>query len=234
LVLLCFIRSPLQEDRARETASTLRAEAKEGIAYLWKQRFLRYCTLLVAGSNLLFQALFVLTIVEARDRGASATEVGVLFGIVGVFGLVGALAAPAVAERFSGRAVVVGINWLWAATLPLYLLPLPALALGAFFGMMSFAGACWNIVLGAAELRLVPDRLLGRVRGASALFGWGAIPLGGLLGGTSLSALGYEPTVIWMTGSMVALAVIATAAITEDLVGRPVEPVSPPARDGAR
>lgn len=218
-VLLLFVRTPLQEERSAETAPASWAEAKAGIGYLWRQRFLRHCTLLVAGSNLIFQALFVLTVVVARERGASAAEVGALFGIVGALGLLGALVAPAIAERVSGRAVVVGLNWVWAAALPLYLLPVPPPALGAIFGVMSFAGACWNVVLGAAELRLVPDRLLGRVRGAAGLFAWGAVPLGGLLGGASLSALGADATVLAMTAGMVVLAVVATATITAEVVG---------------
>ncbi|HEX8103812.1 MAG TPA: hypothetical protein VF533_14445 [Solirubrobacteraceae bacterium] len=86
---------------------------------------------------------------------------------------------------------------------------------------MSFAGACWNVVLGAAELRLAPDRLLGRVGGAAALFAWGAIPLGGLLGGAGLWALGTDATVLALTAGMMALAVIATATITADVVGPP-------------
>ena len=41
----------------------------------------------------------------------------------------------------------------------------------------------FNVVLESLRQQLVPDRLLGRVVSAFRLFGYGAVPLGALLGG---------------------------------------------------
>ena len=61
----------------------------EGLRWLWRQPFLRATTLLVAGSNGLFQAVILAVIVIARAHGASPGAVGLILAGFGAGGLAG-------------------------------------------------------------------------------------------------------------------------------------------------
>ena len=49
-------------------AGGVAAYVREGLAWLWHQPFLRAASLLVAGSNFLFQGVVLVLIVIARDH----------------------------------------------------------------------------------------------------------------------------------------------------------------------
>ena len=157
----------------------------------------------VAGMNLVFNALFVALIVRARDLGTSATGIGLMLGGYGLGGVLGSLAAPALHRRLPGRLILVGTAWAWAGLLGLLPLMPSALWLGAVAAAASLLGPAFNVVLAAHLYRVTPDELLGRVRSTVRLVAWGAIPVGSLLGGAAAEAL----------GARLALAVVAVAML---------------------
>ena len=214
LVTVLLIRTDLDGER-RPAEGRVRGEVLEGIAWLWRQRFLRAAALLVAASNALFAALVLVLIVRTQDAGASASAIGVMVGLGGLGGLLGSLAAPPFQRRFAGRTIVVGANWVWALLLPLMLLTGNPYALGAVFAAMVFVGPLWNVVLGAYTYALVPARLLGRVTSADTLLAYGAIPLGSLGVGFLLELLGGDGALAVLSSAMlvVALAASVTPAI---------------------
>ena len=179
--------------------------------WLWNQPFLRACALLIAGSNFIFQAVFLVVIVLAKARGASPAEIGIILGFVGGGGLLGAFVAPWVQRHVRAKILVIGVNFLWAAVLPLMVLPLRPIVLGPIFALMAFAGPSWNVVLETYELTLTPDRLLGRVQSVIMLLAWGTIPLGSLIAGFLLQSIGPVATLWVMTGLMAAIAASALA-----------------------
>jgi predicted MFS family arabinose efflux permease len=208
---LFFIRRPLQEGRERSTARPgLHRELAEGLVWLWRQPFLRAAAFLVAGSNFVFQAMLLVVIVLAQGRGASPAAVGVIMGMMGAGGLLGAVAAPWVNRHVSAKTVVIGANWVWAALLPLVaVVPWP-LAIGGLIAGVAFVGPAWNVVISAYSLTLTPDRLRGRVRGVQGLIAWGPIPLGSLVGGVLLQWLGGTATALVLAALMLLVAVAAT------------------------
>ncbi|GAA3871751.1 MFS transporter [Streptomyces sedi] len=212
LVALLLIRGDFQ--RAREPraarAALGRREFVEGAVWLWRQPFLRATTLLVAGSNFLFRALFLVVIVLAADRGAGPATVGLMLGVAAVGGLAGSLAAPAVVARISLKTVVVGANWAWAALVPLLLVADEPLVLGAVYALMCFVGPLWNVATSAYQLAVTPDRLRGRVLGAAGMVAFGAVPLGSVVGGYLLSWRGAESTIGVLSGWMLLCALFAT------------------------
>ena len=214
LVTVLLIRTDLDGER-QPAEGRVRGEVLEGIAWLWKQRFLRAAALLVAASNALFAALVLVLIVRAQDAGASASAIGIMVGLGGLGGLLGSFAAPPFQRRFAGRTIVVGANWVWALLLPLMLLTGNPYALGAVFAAMAFVGPLWNVVLGAYTYALVPARLLGRVTSADTLLAYGAIPLGSLGVGFLLELLGGDGALAVLSSAMlvVALAASVTPAI---------------------
>ncbi|HEU5331671.1 MAG TPA: MFS transporter [Actinocrinis sp.] len=215
LSTLLLIKADFQVARkptAPARPAALVRDIREGVAWLWGHSFLRVTTLLIAGSNLMFQALFLAVIVLVEHGGARPTAIGLMFGIAAVGGVLGSMAAPAMRKRLSMRAVVVGANWAWAVLVPLVALPSNPYAIGALYALMCFVGPVWNIVVSAYQLTVTPDAIRGRVLGASSLIAFGAIPLGSLLGGLMLDRFGARPTVWALTAWMLLLALAATVS----------------------
>jgi MFS family permease len=211
IVSLFFIRRPLQDRRDPVVArSRLHREIARGLAWLWRQPFLRDAALLVAGSNFVFQALVLAVIVLARDLGASSALIGLIMGMLGAGGLLGAVIAPWINGHVPARRVVIGVNWVWALLLPVIaLVPWP-IGIGVVIAGMAFVGPAWNVVIGAYSLALTPDELRGRVTGVQGLIAWGPIPLGSLIGGALLQWLGATMTVFALAAAMLTVAVAAT------------------------
>lgn len=209
VVSLLFVRARFQEER-REPTGRLTAAIMEGLVWVWNQPFLRGVAGLIAASNLIFQALTLAVIVRAQDLGASPTLVGVVIALIGVGGLVGSIVSPWLQRLLPPIAIVIGVNWAWAVLLPLMAVaPLPIL-LGALFGVMSLLGATWNVVMGTYQLTLTPDRLRGRVQSVTKLVAWGAIPLGPLVAGFLLEALGSRTAILCLAAAMGLVALVAT------------------------
>ena len=211
LTTLLLIRTPFQAPRRAERRR-LRAEIGEGIGWLWRQPFLRTTTLLIAGSNLLFQALFLTVIVIARKGHGSSAAIGVMFGVAAVGGVIGSLLAPGLERRVPMSAIVVGTNWAWAVLVPVLLFLHDPYAIGAVYALMCFVGPVWNVVISAYQLAVTPDHLRGRVLGAAGLIAFGAVPTGSLVGGLLLSRFGAHTTVLVLACWMVLLAVVASVS----------------------
>ena len=223
LVTLAAIRRPLVAPGAGARRHP-GAEMVEGLRWLWQQPFLRSTTLLVAGSNGLFQAVTLAVIVVAQAHGASPAVVGLILAGFGAGGLAGAAAAAWVSARLPAGAVVIGANWVWAALLPVIALVPTPIAIGIAGAGMAFVGPVWNVVLGSLEMRLTPPAMLGRVQAVQMTAAYGAIPLGSLVGGLLLDRLGPEEAVWALAAGMLAVAIAATLTPS---VRRP--PVSAPA-----
>ncbi|MDQ3874927.1 MAG: MFS transporter [Actinomycetota bacterium] len=212
-VSVSLIRSRFRDETEEEPGALRRlpSEIGEGVAWLWNQPFLRAASILVAGSNFLFQALSLTLIVVVRDGGASGSTIGIMLAGAGAGGVLGSLAAPWLQRRLTGKAVVIGANWVWAVFLPAMLLTQNPYALGALYAAMAFVGPAWNVVIGAYQLSITPDRLLARVSSVETLVAYGAIPLGSLAGGFAVQALGGLGAIAALAGWMIVVALAATA-----------------------
>lgn len=208
-VTLLLVRTPFRVDAPGER-EPLHREIREGFRWLCNQSFLRASALLIAGSNFIFQGVVLGVVVVARARGASSAEIGAIFLLSGLGGLAGAVLSPRIRRRLPTRGVIVGVNWFWAAILPLMALPLPPILLGPLFGAMTFVGPTWNVVFSTYELTMIPDRLLGRVQSVEMLLSWGAIPLGSLVAGIVLEQLDSAWAMMAFTSMMLAIATLGT------------------------
>jgi predicted MFS family arabinose efflux permease len=203
------VRTDLRSTAGRRTES-LWAEATSGLRWTWRSPLVRATSLLVAGSNFLFQAMVLTIVVRATETGASAGRVGVMLGIFGAGGLLGALVAAGSYRVFSPKTVVIGVNWVWALLFPLLATTHNPVLLGLICAGSAFMGPMWNVVIGAYQLMLVPDELRGRVGSASTMMAWGVIPLGSLAAGYLLELRGSTFTIVAMAVAMVAIALAAT------------------------
>lgn len=203
------IRTRLHGDR-EPVGTRLREQIAEGLRFVRRDRYLRDTVALVGGINLAFNALTLVLIVRAGDLGATPTQIGLMFGLYGAGGILGALVAPRVHRAVPGRVLLVAIAWLWAGTAAAYVLAPSALWLGVVSAVGSFFGPIFNVVVMAAVYRIVPEGLLGRVRSTTKLVAWGTIPVAGLLGGVLAEHLGPVPALLCVAGLMLAMAVLTT------------------------
>lgn len=147
-----------------------------------------------------------MTSVLARQEYGSAADLGLMFGVFGGGALVGSLVYGAIGHRLPRRRTFlwcftgVPLAYLALATLPS--LPIALVAL-AFAGLV--AGPI-NPLLFTVTTEIVPVHLRGRVFGAVRGGAWAAIPLGTLLGGVLVGAIGVGATFLAI-GVMLALVV---------------------------
>ncbi|NEA48198.1 MFS transporter [Streptomyces sp. SID10815] len=208
---LLFIRKEFEAERSARTDG-MGAQVREGLSWLWRHPFLRTSTLLVAGSNLMFRALFLVAIVLATAVGASSAGVGLMVGFAGGGGVLGSLAAPWCARKVSLGALVIGANWAWAVLMAVIALSRDPFTLTTAYAAMWFVGPLWNVALGSYQLGITPDRLRGRVLAAMSTLSNGALPIGSLLGGLLLDSVGARDAALALAGWMVLIAGAASLA----------------------
>jgi predicted MFS family arabinose efflux permease len=209
-VTLFLVRRPLQAERPTSAARLL-TEVLAGARWLWRQPFLRMIPALSFGINFLFQGLVLVVIVAARDAGASGTVIGVVLGLVGAGGILGAFAAPRARRRIPLNVIVMGAIWFWAVLLLVLAVAPPPYGPGVVFAVMAFAGSIWNVASGTYAVAVTPDALLGRMQAAARLIALGGIPFGSLVCGLLLDELGPSATALVLAAGMCVLAFIATA-----------------------
>ncbi len=162
----------------------LRTQIAEGLRWLWRHRLLRTLALALATMNGISAAamatyvLFVQEILLLDGLGFGLLLAG---GSVG--GLLGSLLAPNVAKRIgAGPSLLLGIV-VPIGAMTVTALTSTAVLVGVAFAAFSFTAVMWNVVTVSLRQTLIPDGLLGRVNSVYRFFGWGAMPLGTLLGG---------------------------------------------------
>jgi MFS family permease len=226
LVTLPFIKAPMQASpqdlRAgspglqagprgfRGGASKLRTELGEGLAWTWRQPFLRYSAFFAASVNLLLQVLTLGLIVLARYDGAAPAEIGVIVACMGAGGLAGAFVAPWFQRTIPAGLTITGCMWIWTALLTLIVLIRTPLWLCPVVTVFGFVGPSWNVSVQTYRMRITPNRLLGRTSSVAVQIAWGVTPLGSLLAGFLLQALSPSTAMTVVTVGMAVTAVTAT------------------------
>jgi MFS family permease len=173
--------------------TTLWAEIAEGLRWLAGHRVLRALAAMVAVVNLLAAAGGAVMVLFAQEElGLDAVGYGLLLGGSAVGGVLGSLVAARV-DRLVGTARL-AIETMIVSALAFLVFGLssePWLA-GVMFGLCGLATVVFNVVFESLRQALTPDHLLGRVVSAFRLFGFGAVPLGSLLGGVVARSLGLR------------------------------------------
>ena len=179
-------------------------EIREGIAYLAQHRLLRVLAIVIALLNLAqgaVWAILVLYVVAPGPMGLSEVGYGLLLTSSALGTIVGTTVAGTIERRlgkpnlFVASVVVLaaGNVALASSTNPFVIAGVLAIG-GIFHGSFSVAYQ-------SLRQRIVPDRILGRLVATFRMLGWGALPLGALLGGIVGEALGLT-AVFWAAAAM--------------------------------
>jgi MFS family permease len=186
----------VQRDPDAEPPGRFLADLMEGMRFIWSHRLIRAIVFTVLLTNFLDAPFPVVMPVLAREAYGDATDLGLMYGVLGGAGLAGALAYSAVGHRLPRRRTFVGcfsvlpVMYLALATLP----PFPA-ALVAL-SLVGLAAGPLNPLIFTVAAEIVPSRLRGRVFGATRAGAWASIPAGILLGGVVVQTFGVVATLL--------------------------------------
>jgi MFS family permease len=174
------------------------AELAEGLRFIWSHRLVRAVVAMVLLTNLIEAPGTVVLAVFAREEYGSAADFGVLVGVLGGAALAGALGYSAIGHRLPRRKTFlvcfagVPVGYLVLAAQPSLPVAIAALVFGGF------AAGPINPLLFTVQTEIVPAALRGRVFGAVRAAAWAAIPLGILVGGVLVAAIGAPATFLVM------------------------------------
>jgi MFS family permease len=195
--MLLLIRRPFQEERSTP-ATHIGRDIVEGVQWIWRQPFIRGAVLLAGAGNFISNGLALMIIVIARERGASSAEIGLIFTLGAIGGLIGAGVAPKLQRRIPPGVGIVGYQALWAVLIPLFLF-VPPIVFGLLFAVMLLGAPTLNAIFGVYDFALIPDRLMGRVNSAASVLTAGASPIARLSAGLLLAAFGGNGTIeVWI------------------------------------
>lgn len=167
-----------------------RVEMAEGFRWLWHHRLLRTFAIALGGLNLLSaMGAAILVLYGQEVLRTSVLEFGLLSTGAAVGGVAGGWSASWVTARI-GSGTAVGLTlWVGAVTSVVIGLLSSWFLVALMFVVNMFVAVLWNVITVSLRQTVIPDRLLGRVNSVYRFFGWGAIPIGTLLGGAIVAAL---------------------------------------------
>lgn len=175
-------------------------ELTAGVAFIRHQPLLS-AVIATAATNNLFRsvamAVAILYLIEVG--GLAPAAIGLTFALGNSGFVVGALLARRVSHRLGiGHTMQLGVSFFGPAMLLFALAPRDLI--GPAFGLMLFAHGCGialhNVNQVTVRQVLTPDHLRARVAAVTRLVGFGAIPLGTVLGGVIGEVLGIRWSLI--------------------------------------
>ncbi|GAA1296763.1 MFS transporter [Planotetraspora silvatica] len=232
VAVLCLRAVRARETRRVDTADRrLLAEIRDGLRFVVHDPYLRTLTTFSAMSNIALMGFKSIQVVYlARHLGAGPGQIGVVLALAGAGGLFGATLAGRVASRF-GTARGFLLCEMFAAPMTL-LGPIGGGATGlALFTAAGFGTGVGfvasNVLTGTFRQQYCPAGLFGRVTASTSALNYGAIPLGGLLGGVLGETIGVRET-LWL---MAAAQVLSVAVLLFGPI-RPLRDFPPPRGSG--
>ena len=188
----------------------------EGWTFLRTDKLLLPLVVMIAVTNLLDAATgTVLLPVWIKDHGYGPGHTSLILTSFGVTATLFALLASAIGDRIP-RKLVFTVAFLIAGA-PRFVAmatDAPIWTLMAVYAVGGIGAGFINPVLGAIQLERIPSHLRGRVNSLSNAVCWTGVPLGGLVAGGAVAAIGLAPALL--AGG----AVYLIATMSPVLIGR--------------
>jgi MFS family permease len=199
-----LLRSISPEEPPVEEAE--RGHVREGLRFVSRTPILRAklaATAVINFFNFVFFALFILY--ATSELGVSPGTLGIVLGAGAIGGVIGSVVTGRLTRRLGvGPALLLGCVLFPASFLLVPLADGPTWLVLALLLLFEFGAGVGVMVLdivgGAIQQALVPDRLRSRVSGAYMVVNYGVRPLGSLAGGALGVWLGLRPT-LWLAAA---------------------------------
>ncbi len=204
-VTLGMIRTDLSPHPVGSARPRPMAQVREGLGFIWHRPFFRALLTWAAVVNLLVNALFFVALLRLIQAGFHPAQIGLVDAAAGVAGIIGALAAPAIIDRFPTGRLTAVIAWSFVPlSIPIIFWNHPAVVAAGLAGglLLNPAG---NAGISSYGISQTPIDLQGRVNSASRFLSMSVMPLSPVVGGLLLSWWGGA----WAVAALLALTGLA-------------------------
>jgi MFS family permease len=209
-VSLLLMRVRFQEERERDPG-TARQRAAEGLAFTWRQPFLRTTALLYGLLNVTALGLLFCIVVIGQSEGLSGGVIGLLTGVFAASVVVGSFLSRFIRAALSVHAVLVLEVWAWLGC-AIFLLWPHAVVLAIGLVPVGLAVPSTDSVVNGYRIAATPDRLLGRAESVRSAIALSAASIAPLVAGLLLQHTTPRWTVGCFTAWAFGLAIWATAS----------------------
>ncbi|WP_413544145.1 MFS transporter [Citricoccus nitrophenolicus] len=186
-------------------------EIRQGLAFLFGHPMLRPVAIMASVANLASAAYMAVFILWVVGPGSAIGLTAGQYPLTMVAMAAGAILASLAIEPLRNRLPEVPLMLTgWMAQVPLLILPVLAPRLDVLLAAWFLCGFCnmtGNVLVMTLMQRLTPNRLLGRVNGATSTMAFGLMPLGALSGGFVGEQFGL-PVVFVGAAALLGLAVL--------------------------
>jgi MFS family permease len=165
---------------------------------------------LLTATNFFFGTIYFIVIASAQTSGMATGLIGVMAALLGVGGLLGALAAPLLQRALTGARPIHVVLWAFVvltagiATLPGSWTP------GVLLGAIAFAAPTANAYFTTWQLKLTPDSHRGRVVSVAAIASGGGGAIAPLAGGVVLDVAGRFAGLLGCAAVMAVVALLTS------------------------
>jgi MFS family permease len=211
LVGITMIRKPLQATRHEPPAGHAAALA-EGLRFVFTNPFLRAVVVIAAPLNLALSGTTFTIILTLQHNRVEPGVIGLTETIIGVGGLAGAFAAPALQRIWPFAKLIRYICWAATAVIAFSALFTATLAAAVPVALAVFLGPSCNAALFGYQAAITPDRLQGRVLSVIFLAAMSVATVAPLLAGVLVTTLGSATAVLFFATAVTISALTATFA----------------------
>lgn len=226
--LLVFIGVPRPIAARARIDATYWSDFREGFAFIRGRRLVMLVILTLAATNFLDAAIGAVVLPVYARQEFDSVALGLILGALGGGAVVGSLGYGAWGKRFSRRWIYI-IGFVLSAFQPWGYALFPGLGVVILIAALVGLGTGpINPIIAAVLLEQVPSEMRGRVLGVVKAAAWMAVPLGVLIAGYLVDALGLRSTLLLIGVAYVfALISLAFNPAAADLERPTVEAVHP-------
>jgi len=213
--LVAAVRGHFRPRAAADAAHAgLRAEIVEGLRWLFAHRLLRALAVLVGLMNLASMAGQAIMVLFAQEQlGLGSVGYGLLLAAHGFGGVLGSLTATRLSRHAGSATLLLSAALVRAVAWLVFGVVSNPWVAGAMLGISGITGAVFGVVGISLRQAIVPDPLMGRVVSAFRMLGYGAVPVGAILGGVVAQALGLRAPFLLAAAVLVVAAAMALPAV---------------------
>lgn len=201
--------------------TTIWAEIRDGLRWLWNQPLLRALALMLGVMNAMFaayDAIFVLFALEVLGLGPIGYSVLLTTGAVG--GLVGSLSADRISAALGHGGALLGSVLVMILALAGTAVIHNAFVVGTLFAFVGVSVIVWNVITVSLRQAIIPEGLLGRVNSSYRLLGLGGMSVGAMLGGVLAGAFGLTAPMWFGAAVLTIMLFVALPAVNNRTVAQ--------------